>query len=165
MTLRGIGARVGVAPALVAHYSPPMDELVATTFVEVVTPELAEVERIVAQAATARDAIAGIVRAMLDGTRDDVTSVWVESWVLGRRSELLAAAVRDRMDAWQAVLERTIGAGVAEGSFHVDDAAGAAWAIIGMIDGLNAQALVRPTATQDRAALLVRAVDALLGAG
>ena len=32
VTLRSIAARVGVAPALVAHYQPNMDALVASTF-------------------------------------------------------------------------------------------------------------------------------------
>ena len=32
VTLRSVAARVGVAPALVAHYQPNMDVLVAQTF-------------------------------------------------------------------------------------------------------------------------------------
>ena len=163
VTLRGVAARAGVAPALVAHYHPAMDELVASAFRAVVAAELDEVRGLLApfDGPTAR--LAALLRTLLDGAREDVTLVWVEAWALGRRNEALAAAVRGEMDAWQALILSVIEEGVAAGGFRADDPAQAAWQLLGMIDGLNAQALVRWGAGGERGPALARAVEGMLG--
>ncbi|WP_456283781.1 TetR/AcrR family transcriptional regulator [Microbacterium sp. JZ101] len=162
VTLRAIAARASVTPALVAHYAPAMEELVATTFAGIVGDELAEVAQLVAGEAP-RDALRALIETLLGGTRDDVTAVWVEAWALGRRSGPLAAAVREQMDAWARLLREVIEAGAADGSFRVEDPSAAAWQLLGMIDGLNAQALVRWGGAAERAELLLRAAEAMLG--
>lgn len=163
VTLRGVAARAGVAPALVAHYHPAMDELVASAFRAVVAAELDELRGLLApfDGPTAR--LAALLRTLLDGTREDVTLVWVEAWALGRRNEALAAAVRGEMDAWQALILSVIEDGVTAGDFRPDDPAQAAWQLLGMIDGLNAQALVRWGAGGERGPALARAVEGMLG--
>ncbi|WP_285115350.1 TetR family transcriptional regulator C-terminal domain-containing protein [Leifsonia sp. fls2-241-R2A-40a] len=163
VTLRGVAARASVAPALVAHYHPAMDELVASAFTSVVAAELEEVRGLLQAVPDPTDRLAVLLRTLLEGARDDVTLVWVEAWALGRRNEALAAAVRDQMDAWQALILSVVEAGVAAGAFHADDAAQTAWQLLGMIDGLNAQALVRWGAGGDRGPVLVRAVEGMLG--
>lgn len=162
VTLRAIAARASVTPALVAHYAPAMEELVATTFAGIVGDELAEVAQLVAGEAP-RDALRALIETLLSGTRDDVTAVWVEAWALGRRSDPLAAAVREQMDAWARLLREVIEEGAADGSFRVEDPSAAAWQLLGMIDGLNAQALVRWGGAAERAELLLRAAEAMLG--
>ena len=163
VTLRGVAARAGVAPALVAHYHPAMDELVASAFRAVVAAELDEVRGLLAPVDGATARLAALLRTLLDGTREDVTLVWVEAWALGRRNEALAAAVRGEMDAWQALILSVIEDGVATGEFRPDDPAQAAWQLLGMIDGLNAQALVRWGAGGERGPALARAVEGMLG--
>jgi len=163
VTLRGVAARAGVAPALVAHYHPAMDELVASAFRAVVAAELDEVRGLLAPVDGPTARLAALLRTLLDGTREDVTLVWVEAWALGRRNEALAAAVRDEMDAWQALILSVIGDGVVTGEFRPDDPAQAAWQLLGMIDGLNAQALVRWGAGGERGPALARAVEGMLG--
>ncbi|MGN6761812.1 MAG: TetR/AcrR family transcriptional regulator [Leifsonia sp.] len=163
VTLRGVAARAGVAPALVAHYHPAMDELVASAFRAVVAAELDEVRGLLAPVDGPTARLAALLRTLLDGTREDVTLVWVEAWALGRRNEALAAAVRDEMDAWQALILSVIEDGVAVGDFRADDPAQAAWQLLGMIDGLNAQALVRWGAGGERGPALARAVEGMLG--
>ncbi|MDI6943947.1 TetR family transcriptional regulator C-terminal domain-containing protein [Microbacterium barkeri] len=162
VTLRAIAARASVTPALVAHYAPAMEELVATTFAGIVGDELAEVAQLVAGEAP-RDALRALIETLLSGTRDDVTAVWVEAWALGRRSDPPAAAVREQMDAWARLLREVIEEGAADGSFRVEDPSAAAWQLLGMIDGLNAQALVRWGGAAERAELLLRAAEAMLG--
>lgn len=162
VTLRAIAARIGVTPALVAHYAPRMDELVADTFTAIVDAELSELGELTASGSVIAR-LATLLRAILDGTRDDVTLVWVEAWALGRRSETLAAAVRAAMDRWQALVEPLLEAGAAEGAFRIDDPADAAWQLLGMIDGVNAQSLVRWGGASDRSALMERATEGLLG--
>ncbi|MEN0084494.1 MAG: TetR family transcriptional regulator C-terminal domain-containing protein [Leifsonia sp.] len=162
VTLRGVAARAGVASALVAHYHPAMDELVASAFTAVVGAELAEVRALLAESEGATARLAALLGTLLDGSRDDVTLVWVEAWALGRRNEALAAAVREQMDAWQELILGIVEEGVAAGEFTVADPAQTAWQLLGMIDGLNAQALVRWGAGGDRAPALARAVERML---
>jgi AcrR family transcriptional regulator len=162
VTLRAVAARIDVAPALVAHYEPDMQALIASTFASIVAAELAEVDALVAGLPTPRERLAAMLATLLDGSRDDVTVIWVEAWAMGRRNEALAASVRDEMDAWQAVIRGVVEAGVASGDFQTDDPAAAAWQLLGMIDGLNAQALVRWGDAADRGSLISHAVEGML---
>lgn len=163
VTLRAVAARAGVAPALVAHYVPSMDVLIARTFTSVVSAEVAEIEALLHGLPGPREQLGVLVRTILDGSRDDVTLVWVEAWALGRRNETLAAEVRAQMDAWQEVIQDVITAGVAAGEFETEDPAAVAWQLLGMVDGLNAQALVRWGDTTDRGSLISHAVEGMLG--
>jgi AcrR family transcriptional regulator len=165
VTLRGVAARAGVTPALVAHYHPVMDELVASAFATIVSAELAEVRALLRSCSDPTARVAALVSTLLDGTRDEVTVVWVEAWALGRRNDALAAAVREQMDAWQAVIREVVEEGVASGAFTADDPAAVAWLLLGMIDGLNAQGLVRWGGAGDRGPLLAGAVEGMLGLG
>jgi AcrR family transcriptional regulator len=177
VTLRAVAAKAGVTPALVAHYRPTMDALVAETFAEIVSAELREIAHVrpgdrrtgvAADAAvgtradpSAAERLGALVATLLDGSRDDVTLVWVEAWALGRRNETLAASVREQMDAWHEVLRELIADGRHAGEFEVDDPAAVAWQLLGMIDGLNAQALVRWG--EGRSVLIARALEGMLG--
>lgn len=163
VTLRGIAARIDVAPALVAHYEPNMDALIAATFATIVAAEIEEVDELLASLPTPTARIAVLIDTLLDGTRDDVTVVWVEAWGLGRRNDALAASVREQMDAWQEVVQGVIEAGVASGEFETPDAASVAWQLLGMIDGLNAQALVRWGDAGARGSLIGHALEGMLG--
>lgn len=161
VTLRAVAARAEVTPALVAHYMPSMDDLVAATFTAVVGAELDELRGLEASAPPVRR-LAAVLRTVLDGTRDDVTLVWVEAYALGRGSEPLARAVRAAMDDWQRMLRDLLADGVAAGVFRIDDPSDAAWQLLGMIDGLNAQALVRWGGASDRSTLLLHAMEGML---
>ncbi|WP_025158999.1 TetR/AcrR family transcriptional regulator [Leifsonia aquatica] len=163
VTLRGVASRVGVTPALVAHYHPAMDELVAATFAAAVSPEIAEVGDLLAAEDEPVERVATLLRTLLDGTRDDVTTVWVEAFALGRRSDRLAEAVREQMDTWQRLIQEVVEDGVGTGAFAVADPAAVAWQLLGTIDGLNAQGLVRWGAGGDRYPLLAHAVEGMLG--
>lgn len=162
VTLRGVAARAGVTPALVAHYHPAMDELIAATFTGAVAPEIAEVRALLAAAPGPVERVAALLRTLLDGTRDDVTTVWVEAFALGRRNGRLAEAVREQMDAWQSLIQSVIQEGVDTGAFTVPDPAAVAWQLLGAIDGLNAQGLVRWGAAGSRYPLLAHAVEGML---
>ncbi len=163
VTLRSVAARIDVAPALVAHYQPNMDALVATTFTTIVAAEIDEVDAMLGDLPTPAARLSALIETLLDGTRDDVTVVWVEAWALGRRNDALAASVREQMDAWQAVVQGVVEQGVATGEFETPDAAAVAWQLLGMIDGLNAQALVRWGDAGARGSLIGHAIEGMLG--
>ncbi|MGW9414678.1 TetR/AcrR family transcriptional regulator [Arthrobacter cupressi] len=169
ITLRNVASRVGVASGLVAHYQPNVDALVAGTFTAIVAAETEEVAGMLAALPGPVERLAFLLGTLMDGSRLDVTAVWVEAWTLGRRNEALAGCVREQMDAWQAVLQRVVEDGVAGGHFdtgdlEAGDAASLAWQILGMIDGLTAQSLVRWGGVSDRGTHLARAVEGMVGA-
>jgi hypothetical protein len=105
-----------------------------------------------------------LLRTLLDGSREDITVVWVEGWALARRNESLARAVRAQMSAWQQLLAEVIDAGRADRVFDTDDASEVAWQLMGMIDGINAQSLVRDVDPATALTQLCRAAETLLGA-
>ncbi|MFT4470174.1 TetR/AcrR family transcriptional regulator [Arthrobacter sulfonylureivorans] len=164
ITLRNVARRAGVASGLVAHYYPTVDALVAETFSSIVAAETEEVAALLAELPTPRQGLSLLLDTLLDDRRLDVTAVWVEAWSLGRRNETLAVSVRDQMDAWQSVIKDLVTAGIAAGEFSTPDAESVAWQILGMIDGLNAQALVRWNGVADRHTHLARAVEVMVGA-
>jgi len=163
VTQRAVAQRAGVTPALVAHYVVSMETLVADAFAAIVGEELREVRDL---AGAERDPVARlaiILGTLLDGSRQEVTLVWVHAWALGRRNELLAAAVRHQMDDWRASIQEVLEAGERSAAFTCPDPGATAWHILAMIDGLNAHALVRWGAPAVQARLLRRAVEPMLG--
>lgn len=163
VTLRGVAARAGVTPGLVGHYVTGMDALVAEAFTAITGEELDEIRAQLEAHADPVERLRALIGTMLDDRRRDVTAVWVDAWSMGRRSELLAGAVRAQMDAWQEFAHGEIAAGIGAGRFSAPDPDAAAWQLIGMVDGLNAQALVRYRDSASRGWLLARALEGELG--
>ncbi|MFW0792985.1 TetR family transcriptional regulator C-terminal domain-containing protein [Gordonia sp. CPCC 205515] len=163
LTLRAVAARIGVASALVAHYEPSMEELVARTFSSITIAEVDEITTLVADAETATDKLRQLIATLLEPARDDVTTVWADAFSLGRTNEPLAAAVRAVMDRWQLLVAGIIDEGVDGGEFTTDVAADVAWQFLGMIDGVNSHALVHYAGAPDRGRLVCRAMENELG--
>ena len=97
ITLRNVAARVGVASGLVAHYHPQVDTLVADTFTTIVAAETEEVAGMLSRLSDPLGRLGTLLDTLMDGSRLEVTAVWVEAWTLGRRNEALAACVREQM--------------------------------------------------------------------
>ncbi|UFS57558.1 TetR/AcrR family transcriptional regulator [Subtercola endophyticus] len=163
LTLRSIGAEVGVTPALVSHYQPSMESLIAQTFTAIVRREIAEVNELLAPLPSATGRLHVLIETLLDGGRSDVTVVWVDAWSLGQRSDMLAAAVREQMDAWEDLVSSVIAQGAAAGEFSGPALDDVAWHVLGMVDGLNAQSLVRYRDASARRLLLGRAIEQSVG--
>ena len=143
ITVRAVAARVGVAPALVAHYQPSMTVLVAATFGAIVAAEIDEVAAELAACPTSVQALGALIDTLLGPERSAVTAIWLDAWSLGRSNSALATEVGRQMDAWQSFLVAQLQAGVIRGEFVTDDAPALAWQLLGIIDGLNAHATVR----------------------
>lgn len=158
LTVRAVAAKVGVTPALVAHYRPVMEEFVADVFGDIVAAEREEVLGEFVQTGDVRDDLQRLVEILLDTSRDDVAMVWVQSWSLGARNEALGRRVRHEMDLWQSGLEDLIRR---TGGDSVDPAP-AAWLLLAMVDGMSAHSLVKWT-PHDRADLARRTLAAVLG--
>ncbi|WP_341953046.1 TetR family transcriptional regulator C-terminal domain-containing protein [Salinibacterium sp. TMP30] len=165
VTLRAVAKRVGVASGLVARYAPSMDALVASTFQGIVETEIAEVQQFLASKPSPAACLVALVDTLLDQSRDDVTVIWVEAWGIGRRNATLALVVRQQMDAWRDIIQDIIERGIACGEFRDVDAESVAWLLLGMIDGLNAHALVRWNESGARGPHIRNALEGMLGTG
>ena len=165
VTQRSVAARAGVTPALVAHYAGGMDSLVAEVFAGIVGDELRELQGLVAREPDAAAQLRRLIGVLLDGTRDDVTLVWVHAWAGGAQNVELGRAVREAMDAWQALLAGIIEAGVSAGELSPlsFDPRAVADQVLAMIDGLNSHAMVQWRDGAARGALLARSLELLLG--
>jgi AcrR family transcriptional regulator len=164
LTLRAVAERAGVASGLIAHYQPSMDDLVARVYGDLVAAEIGEVEALLAGRDRADARMGALIVTLLDGTREDLTVVWVEAWALGRRNPALAVAVREQMDAWHRMVAAVIDDGCASGAFTTPSSSDAAWQLLGMIDGLNAQSLARGIEGEGYVEKMARAAEILLGA-
>ncbi len=163
VTQRSVAARVGVAPALVAHYEPNMDALLAACFTRIVHSELTELTEVLANEPTPTDAMRHLINTLLEPTRQETTAIWLDAWSMGRRIEVISDAVRVEMDAWQDFVVGIVQAGIESGEFSTKEPDAVAWQLIGMIDGLNAQSLVRYRDAQSRSRLLSHAMEQGLG--
>lgn len=161
LTVRAVASRVGVTPALVAHYRPVMDAFLADVFGAIVGAERLEVMAGFDPDRGVRDNLFRMVETLLDGDRDDVTLVWVQAWALGARNEALAARVRSEMDRWQSAIEEHLARAVAAGELASTRTDTTAWLLLAMVDGMNAHSLVK-WAPHDRADLARRALAVAL---
>ncbi len=164
LTLRAVAERAGVAAGLIAHYQPSMDDLVARVYSDLVAAEIGDVSDLMAERQSAPARLAALIETLLDGTREDLTIVWVEAWALGRRNTALALAVREQMDAWHRMVARVIDDGCVADAFTTTSPSDAAWHLLGMIDGLNAQSLARGIEGEGYVEKMARAAEILLGA-
>lgn len=161
LSVRAVAAKVGVTPALVAHYRPGMDTFLAEVFGVIVAAERDEVLADFDPALGVRANLLRMVETLLDGERNDVTLVWVQAWALGTRNEALAARVRSEMDLWQSAIEEHLARAVAAGELASSRTDTAAWLLLAMIDGMNAHSLVK-WAPHDRVELARRTLSAAL---
>ena len=161
LTVRAVAARVGVTPALVAHYRPVMDAFVAEVFGAIVAAERDEVIAAFTPAGGLRASLQRLVETLLDGSRDDVALIWVQAWSQGVRNEPLGERVRSEMDLWQSRLEDVISGAASADPDDSADPAFAAWMLLAMVDGMSAHSLVK-WAPHDRAELARRTVAAVL---
>lgn len=149
VTLRGVAAVIGVAPSLVAHYRPSMEDLVGETFRTVADAEVAEVRAIVTAAPDPVSGLRTLLGCIADPARDDVATLWADAWSIGRTNAALATAARDVMDDWQLLATTVVVDGVRTGVLHTDDPDGVGRLLFALVDATNGYALVdyldRPT--------------------
>lgn len=163
VTLRSIAARIDVTPALVAHYEPSMEALLAGSFTHIVQTELIEIAERIALDQTPTGALRQLIDTLLEPGRQETTAIWLDAWSLGRRVEVISTAVRQQMDAWQDFVVGLVQAGVERGEFVTEEPDALAWQLVGMVDGLNAQSLVRYRDAKSRSRLIARAMEQGLG--
>jgi AcrR family transcriptional regulator len=133
------------SPGLIHHYFDSMDALVAAAFEQVATRGIEVSREAVARETEPTARLSEFFRSYLRDDRDWAFQLWLDAWAEAARRPALQAASRRLNLAWQALLERTIRAGMADGSCYTSDPAGAAWRILSLLDGLALQVVAHGT--------------------
>jgi AcrR family transcriptional regulator len=144
-TVRDVATEMGTSSGLIHHYFASMDDVLAAAFERVASEDLAASEREMGVAATPIEALRIFFQTYSPADRDWAFQLWLDAWAEAARRPALQAASRRLNLAWQALLERTIRAGMADGSCYTPDPAGAAWRILSLLDGLALQVVAHGT--------------------
>ncbi|MFK4730547.1 TetR family transcriptional regulator [Agromyces mediolanus] len=137
VTLRAVAHRLGVRPGLISHYFPVADELVIAAFVRAVGDER---EELVTEGGDPLARIARFVARVESPAAVDVSRLWLNARHLSRFSPALGAALLEQEALDRARLRRLIESGMADGTFHCEDAFDACIRIFVAVDGYGAYA-------------------------
>jgi AcrR family transcriptional regulator len=164
-TVRDVAARMGTSSGLIHHYFDSMDDVLAAAFELVATQDLELSARLMAEAASPVDALRVFFRTYTPADKDWAFQLWLDAWAEAARRPAVQATSRRLNLEWQALLERTIGSGVAAGAFRCSDAGAAAWRILSLLDGLALQVVAHGTtiSRQDVVAWSTAAAERELG--
>lgn len=149
VTLRRVGADLGVTPGLVSHYFSAADQLIAAAFRAAALADLEAARALVDGAPTPAAGLDALMDYVLGDVSDDASALWLDAWSLGRRNPTLAAEVPALTNAWLALLGGLIEAGRQAGAFRVDDVEATARRVLILIDGLGAQKVIRDVADDE----------------
>jgi AcrR family transcriptional regulator len=144
-TVRDVAAAMGTSSGLIHHYFESMDEVLAAAFERVASDDLELTVSAMALAPTPTAAIIEYLRTYAPADKDWAFQFWLDAWAEAGRRPALRATSRRLNLAWQALLERTIVAGVESGEFRCADPSGAAWRILSLLDGLALQVVAHGT--------------------
>jgi AcrR family transcriptional regulator len=149
VTLRRVGADLGVTPGLVSHYFSSADQLIAAAFRTAALADLEAARAHVGAASTPTGGLEALLDYVLGDVSEDAGALWLDAWSLGRRNPTLAAEVPALTEAWLALIGELIRAGRDAGEFRVADVGGAARRVLTLIDGLGAQKVIRDAADDE----------------
>ncbi|MGH2476106.1 MAG: TetR/AcrR family transcriptional regulator, partial [Candidatus Limnocylindrales bacterium] len=144
-TVRDVAAEMGTSSGLIHHYFDSMDEVLAAAFERVATQDLVASARAMAAATTPIEALRVFFRTYTPADKDWAFQLWLDAWAEASRRPALQATSRRLNLEWQGLLEQTIVAGLADGSFSIPDPSAAAWRILSLLDGLALQVVAHGT--------------------
>jgi AcrR family transcriptional regulator len=144
-TVRDVAAEMGTSSGLIHHYFESMDDVLAAAFEVVARQDLQVSAGLMGSAGSPVEALRIFFRTYTPADKDWAFQLWLDAWAeAARRPAVQATSCRLNLE-WQRLLERTIRSGVADGSFVCADAAGAAWRILSLLDGLALQIVAHGT--------------------
>lgn len=144
-TVRDVATEMGTSSGLIHHYFDSMDDVLAAAFERVAEQDLELSARLMADAASPVEALRVFFRTYTPADKDWAFQLWLDAWAEAARRPAVQATSRRLNLGWQALLERTIVSGVADGSFSCPDPGGAAWRILSLLDGLALQVVAHGT--------------------
>ena len=144
-TVRDVAAEMGTSSGLVHHYFGSMDEVLAAAFEKAAERDLETSATAMAVAPNPIAALRTFFETYTPVDKDWAFQLWLDAWAEAARRPALQATSRRLNLAWVALLERTIRAGIDDGSFRSKDPRGAAWRIVSLLDGLALQVIAHAT--------------------
>ncbi len=144
-TVRDVARAMGTSSGLIHHYFDSMDDVLAAAFERVAGDDLDQTAVLLAQAGDPLAELAEFLRSYGPVDHNWAFQLWLDAWAEAARRPALRTVSRRLNLAWAALLERTIRAGVADGSFKSDDPVGSAWRILSVVDGLALQVVAHDT--------------------
>jgi AcrR family transcriptional regulator len=130
ITVRDVAQHAKVAPGLIHHYFPSLDELLTTAFGEWADHSLRRTLR-EAENVSPRMALALLVADTTPEQR-----LWSDALSTACRSDLLKKRARDLSISYRDHVEALIRTGVGDGTFTCADPRATAWRVILILDGL-----------------------------
>jgi AcrR family transcriptional regulator len=158
VTLRSVADELDVAGSLVSHYFPSVDELLAEAFATAAQEELDAIFGEVEPIESPREALAQLLRRLVDDQRDAISTLWIDAWHAGRRRPAVNAEVARLTAAWNERLTDLVERGRAARQLRTDNPRGCAARIMAVVDGLTVQAVIRGTIDYEAVEDLVFAV-------
>ena len=140
VTLRSVAVELDVVGSLVSHYFPSVDQLLAEAFAGAAQAELEQIFGEVEDVEPPREALARLLRRLVDEERDAISTLWIDAWHAGRRRPAVNEKVAEYTEAWNSRLAALI----ERGGFGTDARRSAA-RIMAVVDGLTVQAVIRGT--------------------
>jgi AcrR family transcriptional regulator len=164
LTGRDIAARVGVAPGLLHHYFPHVDDVIVEAFRQVVTADIEQLAAGLGDMSPA-DALTEFLRRSLAPRRDAILAMWMSAWVTASRRPKLASEVDRQMKAGVDVLAQLIEKGRRSDEFVTSDSERSAWRILVTLDGVAVQRSIRAAThrADDLALVVTQVVERELG--
>jgi len=145
---------LGVSTGLIHYHFASKDDLLVETLRFAADADIRRLEKSMASGADAVERLDRVLREYLPARRDDPSwLLWIDVWGSALREPGMREISEELDAAWVAVLERTIADGVQERRFRCDDAAGAAWRLACLMDGLGLQVVLHRS-TLSRARML-----------
>lgn len=140
ISLRNVAQEAGVAPGLVNHYFPAVDQLVAEAFAQVGAEDMKEQFATIRKESAPVQQMRQYLKSALADEPDSMRLLAVEACYLARFQPLLSDALTVLFDAWDAEMSRLIDEGTRKGAFRSDDPMKSAIHIFALIDGFALQA-------------------------
>ncbi|MCW2756431.1 MAG: hypothetical protein JWO46_177 [Nocardioidaceae bacterium] len=132
ISARDVAERAGVAPGLIHHYFPSMDELLAESFGKWADGQLEHLQRV------ADDVPPRVSLALTVAHLSPEQRIWNDALSTATRFSELRHRARRLSEAYLAHVQGTIEAGVADGTFVCASPRDSAWRIILILDGMVA---------------------------
>lgn len=139
ISLRRVAQEAGVAPGLVNHYFPAVDQLVAEAFAQVGADHLKDLFATIRKERAPVQQMRFYLKTALAEQPDSVRLMAVEALYLARHQPLLSNALTVLFDAWDIEMSRLIDEGIRNGAFRSDDPMKSAIHIFALIDSFALQ--------------------------
>lgn len=133
---------LGVSTGLIHYHFDSKGQLFAEALRYASQGDLQRLAVAVAEGNTASGKLDRVFQLYSPDESEPGWMLWIDSWGESLRSPELREISQELDETWKRTIQQLIVEGVKRGEFHCDDAHGAAWRLVGLLDGLGVQLTV-----------------------